>query len=96
MFSQKRSDALERLNRKMDKLNDELEDEIQTLKSTEQQQISAKESQIRWLSVLLAPLPALILGIFVLSVRSGNERRTIDPRRRVGSHDSTSEVINNG
>ena len=96
MFSQKRSDALERLSRKMDKLNDELESEIQTLKSTEQQQISAKESQIRWLSVLLAPLPALLLGIIVLSVRSANEKRTIDPRRRVGANDSTSEVTNHG
>lgn len=80
----------------MDKLNDELEDEIQTLKSQEQQQISTKESQVRWLSVLLAPLPALLLGIIVLSVRSANEKRTIDPRRRVGAHDSTKEVTNHG
>ena len=96
MFSQKRSDALDRLERKMDKLNDELEDEIQTLKSQEQQQISTKESQVRWLSVLLAPLPALLLGIVVLTVRSANEKRTIDPRRRVGAHDSTNEVTNHG
>ena len=96
MFSQKRSDALERLERKMDKLNDDLEDEIQTLKSKEQQQISAKENQVRWLSVLLAPLPALLLGIIVLSVRSANEKRTIDPCRRVGAHDSTNEVTNHG
>ena len=104
MFSQTQTDALNRGERLISKLNDELEEEIQTLKSTETQQIAAKESQIRWLSVLLAPLPALLLGFIVLSIRAADEKRTIDPRRRVGAspsarvslQDSTDENLNNG
>ncbi len=81
--SQKASDTQRRFDIKKAKLDKELKIEIDELKSAEQQQISQLENWIRYLSVGLAPLPALLLGIAVLFIRTTNERKHIAPDRRV-------------
>ena len=96
MFSERRSDALERLRRKKKKLKDELDTAIDGLKSMERQQTTALENRMRWTSVMLAPLPALVLGLTVLSVRTFNENRSIDPRRRIGAQTNSNEENNHG
>lgn len=89
MFSQRKSDAMQRLRQIKRKLNEELDEEIQSLKSSERQKTTALENRIRFLSVFLAPVPAMALGLFILTLRSRNERRTMDPRRRVDAHRSS-------
>lgn len=96
MFSERRSDALERLRRKKKKLKEELDTAIDGLKSMERQQTTELENRIRWTSVMLAPLPALILGLIVLTVRTINENRSIDPCRRIGNSPKTVEENTNG
>ena len=65
------------------KLDKELKKEISALKSEEQMQTRGYERKIRLLAIFLAPLPALLLGIAVLSWRAVNERNYIAPDRRV-------------
>ncbi len=81
--SQKAADAQRRFDIKNRRLEKELKREKDNLKAREQQQINSYESGVRNLSVLLAPLPALFIGIFVFFVRRFNENRNIDPERRV-------------
>jgi ABC-2 type transport system permease protein len=81
--SQKASDTQRQFDIKKAKLDKELKIEIEELKSAEQQQVSRLENWIRYLSVGLAPLPALLLGIAVLFIRTANERKHISPDRRV-------------
>lgn len=96
MFSERRSDALERLRRKKKKLKEELDTAIDGLKSMERQQTTELENRIRWTSVMLAPLPALILGLVVLTIRTVNENRSIDPRRRIRASTNPEKEKNNG
>lgn len=81
--SQKASDTQRQFDIKKAKLDKELKIEIEELKSEEQQQVSRLENWIRYLSVGLAPLPALLLGVVVLLTRTANERSHIAPDRRV-------------
>ncbi len=52
-------------------------------KNEMQENISKQESITRWLSVLMAPLPALLLGTLVLWYRQTGEQRDIADDRRV-------------
>ena len=81
--SQEAADTQRRFDLKKERLDRELAQTISGLKSSEQQQIDGYEQRIRWLAVLLAPLPALFLGIIVLGWRASNERKHIAPDRRV-------------
>ncbi len=81
--SQEASDTQRRFNLKKEKLDKELKKDISLLKSEEKQKTSDYERRIRLLAILLAPLPAFLLGIFVLSWRAMNERKHIEPDRRV-------------
>ena len=81
--SQEASDTQRRFDLKKERLDKDLKTEIDALKASEQLQIEGYESRIRWLAVLLAPAPALLLGIIVLGWRAANERRQITPDRRV-------------
>jgi ABC-2 type transport system permease protein len=75
--SQRRFDIVhERLERRRQEDNDRI-------KAEEQQNVATMESKIRSLSVFFAPLPAIVLGLWVLSARFLNERKQIKPTRRV-------------
>ncbi|HMP79726.1 MAG TPA: GldG family protein, partial [Pirellulaceae bacterium] len=75
-------DSQAQFERQKEKLEKDLQREIDRLKSAEQRQISKYESFVRNLAVGLAPLPALILGVVVLSWRRINENRLIRPERK--------------
>lgn len=81
--SQETSEAQKRFNLKKRKLDRQLKKEIGKLESNQQQQISGLENKTRYLAILCAPLPALVLGIFVLLFRKLNEERGIADDRRV-------------
>ncbi len=81
--SQEASDAQARFDRQQEKLSKELKREIDAAKAIEQRQISSLESSIRYLAIFLAPLPAVLLGISVLTIRKMNENRMIRPDRKV-------------
>jgi ABC-2 type transport system permease protein len=81
--SQEASEAQARFDRQQERLNKELQREIDAAKAIEQRQISALETNIRYLAIFLAPLPALLLGISVLTIRKMNENRLIRPDRKV-------------
>ncbi len=68
---------------KKEKLDKQLEKEIDRIHAEEQQQIDAVESRVRFWSIFLAGFPALILGCFVLAFRTYSEKREIDPQRKV-------------
>jgi ABC-2 type transport system permease protein len=59
-------------NRKFDRI---------TIKT--QQQIRAYEDRIRWLCILLPPIPAIVLGVIVLSARINAEYRNVEADRLV-------------
>ena len=82
--SQKASEAQRRFDLKKKKMDRELKQTTAKLDSKQQQQISGLENRTRYLSILLAPLPALLLGIVVLWFRKINEEKDIAADRRVG------------
>ena len=81
--SQEASDAQRRFDLKKNRMDRELKRKIEELDTNEKQQITGLESKARYLSILCAPLPALLLGIFVLWFRKLNEEKDISAQRRV-------------
>lgn len=63
-------------------LDAQMRQKIEELKGVEQQKIDQLESKIRIAAVVLPPLPALLLGIFVLAIRVTNERQLVVSSRR--------------
>ena len=59
------------------------EREVQQIKNRTERQIRQTEQNIRAWAVALPPLPAILLGLFVLGTRLTNERREIAPQRRI-------------
>lgn len=76
-------DAQRRFDLKKQRLDKDLKLTMQQLKADESEQISWLESVARYLSILLAPLPALLLGAFVMLYRKIAEERGIEDDRRV-------------
>jgi ABC-2 type transport system permease protein len=72
-----------KLDKQLEKLEREREQKSDAIAIKRQQQIDRIESRIRWISILSAGVPALLLGIFVLGTRITRERRNITPERRV-------------
>ncbi|MDA8563722.1 Gldg family protein [Mariniblastus sp.] len=81
--SQEASDAQRRFDLRKKKLDRELTQQIAKLETEEQNKISRLENSVRYASIFAAPLPALLLGIFVLAKRRKNEQKNIAPERRV-------------
>ena len=81
--SQEASDAQRRFDLRKKKLDRELTQKIAKLETEEQNKISRLETAVRYASIFAAPLPALLLGVFVLAKRRKNEQRNIAPERRV-------------
>ncbi len=72
-----------KLEKQLEKLEREREQKSDVIAVKRQQQIDRIESRIRWISILSAGAPALLLGIFVLGTRMLREQRNIAPERRV-------------
>lgn len=64
------------------KLERDLQQKIDRLKATEQRQVRNFENRVRVFAVAVPPLPAILLGLIVLGVRTINERRHISAARR--------------
>jgi len=61
----------------------EKRDKIEGLKAVEQRKIHTLGIQILAQAVILSPIPAIVLGFIVLSLRLYSERSEIEPRRLV-------------
>ncbi|MEQ1903501.1 MAG: Gldg family protein [Pirellulaceae bacterium] len=83
LSSQEAVDSQEKFDREQQKLEKELASKNQILKAQEARQVTSLENWIRFLAVGLAPLPALLLAIVVLTSRAMNERKEIRPERTV-------------
>ena len=81
--SQSASDAQRRFELKQEKLDHQLKEEVRVLKAGEEGKVRSTEGFVRMVAVLFAPLPAIILGMLVLGVRSGRERAQIKSSRKV-------------
>lgn len=77
---QKESDANARLSRKREQLENQLKTDVSNLKIRERQQISGLENRYRTLAILLAPLPAVLLGVGVLLSRALRENSEVRSR----------------
>lgn len=80
---QRASDSQRRFELKQAKLMREKKIEDEKSKSKLRTNIERQEGITRWLSVLLAPLPALLLGGLVMWYRQAGEQRDIAADRRV-------------
>ncbi|MEX0715343.1 MAG: Gldg family protein [Planctomycetaceae bacterium] len=54
---------------------------VDQLKGQERRQVEADEARIRWQAVMFPPIPAILLGAIVLSLRLSRERSAIRPNR---------------
>jgi len=81
MASQSSMDAEARYQRRRQILERDLKRDIDQLKATEQSQITRLENRYRAIATLLAPLPALLLGLVVFAVRTVNENSEVRTRR---------------
>ena len=61
----------------------ELNEQLDILKTEEQQKTKSLVDAVQRNAILFAPLPALLLGVLVLSLRTFNENRHISDERRV-------------
>ena len=57
--------------------------EIDEIKNATERRIRETERQVMAMAVIVPPIPAIVLGIVVLLLRLGRERRYIAPERRV-------------
>jgi hypothetical protein len=81
--SQTQLDAQEQFDRKRLSLEKQLRKDNDRLKAQEARQVSQLENFIRLVAVGLAPLPALLLGIFVFFRRAISESSQVRPDRKV-------------
>lgn len=81
--SQEASDAQRRFDMRKRKLERDLSQTITELQMEERKGIEKVENWTRYTAILIAPIPALALGIFVLSLRYYNEQKRIVPQRKV-------------
>ncbi len=72
-----------RLGRQEEKIQQELEDRLTSIKGEEERESKKVEWWVRRLAVFGAGLPALFIGSLVFLYRTIREQSQIDPRRRV-------------
>ncbi|QDU79538.1 ABC-type uncharacterized transport system [Polystyrenella longa] len=65
------------------KIEQEKESRIEKARAESQRKIRHAENKIRYWATFLSPLPALLLGIMIVSMRLVSERRSISTERRV-------------
>ena len=76
-------DEQQRLKVAEEKIERSKQNKIAELKKEEQRNILKLEHGMKAAVVLLSPLPAILLGLFVLISRMLSENMTIDPKRRI-------------
>lgn len=85
--AQKIAIARETEQRKLDVMRANIEREkakkIESIEARTKQQIRAYEDRIRWWCLLLPPIPAIVLGVIVLSSRINAEYRNVESDRLV-------------
>ncbi len=79
-----------RLNRQDERIQRELEKSLTAIQGEEERSSRQIESRVRWLTILTAGLPALILGSIVLLYRNLREQSQIDPQRKVKKQEPSS------
>lgn len=72
-----------RYNNEVKKLDADLKELQENIRISEQQNIANMESFVRFLVIILAPIPALVLGLTVFLIRLAGESKLISPERRV-------------
>ncbi len=76
-------------NRKFEKQTEKLarerEKKTDNIATEKQRKIDGVESRIRWISIISAGIPALLLGSIVLLFRTLREQKYLDPNRRVSN-----------
>ena len=86
-LKQKEEIARQTEQRKLDVETSNIEREksqkFESISIKTQQSIRAKEDWMRWWSILLPPIPAIVLGIIVLSARINAEYRNVEADRLV-------------
>lgn len=75
--------AQRRFDVQRERLERDRDERIDEIKAQEQVNISRTETLVQWLSVCSAPLPAVLLGVWILATRFFNERKQISRNRRV-------------
>ncbi len=80
--SQTSMNAQARFDRKQRELEKDLKIKIDRLKADERNKTVRTQNAYRWLAILLAPLPALLLGLGVVGVRTLNENQEVRQKRR--------------
>mgnify|MGYP001252669187 CR=1 FL=1 len=65
------------------RIEQEKERELEDLEAVEKRQVRQLEDEIRFWAVILPPLPSILLGILVLTMRLSAERQTIEESRRL-------------
>ena len=68
---------------KKTKIDQEKQKEMEQLEAREKRQIKQLEDSIRFKAVLLPPIPAILLGLFVLISRAMAESQNVEESRRV-------------
>ena len=71
-----------RFQNEKDRLEAELENQIEELLTRENEQIEKDERMIRNIAVVTAPLPAFALGLLVMCIRVANERSLVSQSKR--------------
>lgn len=66
-----------------EEIDQQTEANVKLIKSKSEQKIREIKGQIRFFSVALPPIPAILMGIFVFFLQASRERRNIDPERLV-------------
>jgi ABC-2 type transport system permease protein len=64
-------------------IEQEKERALEDLESVEKRKVRQMEDEIRFWAVILPPLPSILLGILVLTMRLSAERQTIEESRRL-------------
>ena len=62
-------------------IEDRKRQKILESKADREQKIQRIQNRIRLMAILLPPLPALLLGMFVFGVRTGRENQGASPNR---------------
>ncbi len=79
--------ARESMQRELDVTKANIENKkkrtVKEIKDTTEREVRVIENRTRMMAILLPPIPAIILGIFILSLRVQRERQGIVPDRLV-------------
>lgn len=77
-------DAERRLQVEEENINRETDQQVEQLNRQAQREVLATERGFRLMAMIMSPIPALLMGLWVLLSRLTLERRIVDPRRAVG------------